>query len=78
MLLLVPHNVKLPQRQSDLISNTKRDNVTVSSCYTGFYTVCLVQIMSRYSPHEALAKALNRMTQRVNMRRVGMKRSVLN
>lgn len=48
-----------------------------SSYYPGSYPACLAEIVSRYSPDEALAKALGRMTQRVDVKRVGMKHSVL-
>lgn len=53
--------------------------MSLSSFYfTGSYPACLAEIVSRYSPDEALAKALSRMNQRVNVRRVGMKHLVFN
>lgn len=48
-----------------------------SSYYSGSYPAFLAETVSRSSPDEALAKALIRMTQRVNIERVDMKHLVL-
>lgn len=44
-----------------------------SSCCTGSHSACLVEIVSGYFPDVALAKTLNRMTQRMGMKRDGPK-----
>lgn len=68
MLFLVAHNVELPRRKSKLINNTKEKTMSLpSSYYSGSYPASLAEIVSRSSPDEALAKALVRMTQRVNI-----------
>ena len=78
-MFLVAHNTELPRRKLKLINNPKgENNVTVIFLLIWFIPSLFGRILSRSSPDEALAKALIKMPQKVNIERASMKHLVLN